>query len=240
MNQTVKTSGWLEYARLMRLANVFTAVADPLAGWLVVGGFVAGEPIWTVLALMAASACLYTSGIVFNDCFDYEMDLRERSERPLPRGAIAVGRAWWLAGALMAAGIGVSVLAGPVALGTASFLAAMIFFYNAWAKQYAGLGPLTLGVCRFANFFLGMRALPEKLWLAPVVLGVYVMVVTWIARSEVTRPALRKVVKQMLLGIIVLDAVLVLWSPLGPPLGALAVAVLIVPAVLLSQKLAMT
>jgi hypothetical protein len=39
MNQTVKTSGWLEYARLMRLANVFTAIADPLAGWLVVGGF---------------------------------------------------------------------------------------------------------------------------------------------------------------------------------------------------------
>ena len=50
------------YAQLLRLPNVFTAVADPLAGWFFVGG---GAPAWNVSLLVAASACLYTAGIVF-------------------------------------------------------------------------------------------------------------------------------------------------------------------------------
>src|ERR1041385_6358805 len=94
-------SKFLAYAQLMRLPNVFTAVADPLARWFVVGG---GLPAWHVIALVGASAGLYTSGIVYNDYFDYELDCRERPERPLPSGAITRGRAAGLGAALMAAG----------------------------------------------------------------------------------------------------------------------------------------
>jgi 4-hydroxybenzoate polyprenyltransferase len=118
----------LAFARLLRLPNVFTAVADPLAGWFIVGG---GGQAWQLAALVGASACLYTAGIVFNDCFDYPLDCRERPERPLPSGAIARRTAWALGAVLMAGGLGLAALAGPVAFGTAAFIAVMILFYDA-------------------------------------------------------------------------------------------------------------
>jgi 4-hydroxybenzoate polyprenyltransferase len=220
------------FARLLRLPNVFTAVADPLAGWFLVGG---GNPAWQLALLAGASACLYTAGIVYNDCFDYRLDCRERPERPLPRGEISRRAAATLGTVLMLAGLGLALLAGKVAFGIALFIAAMVFFYNAWAKRIPLLGPLALGTCRFANFLLGMRCCPPRLWLAPAALGIYVTVLTFIAQREVERPAVRATVKRLLLGIIVLDAILT-----GDPVGGALVLSLLIPAFVLGKLLPMT
>jgi 4-hydroxybenzoate polyprenyltransferase len=220
------------FARLLRLPNVFTAVADPLAGWFLVGG---GSPAWQLALLAGASACLYTAGIVYNDCFDYRLDCRERPERPLPRGEISRRAAATLGTVLMLAGLGLALLAGKVAFGIALFIAAMVFFYNAWAKRIPLLGPLALGTCRFANFLLGMRCCPPRLWLAPAALGIYVTVLTFIAQREVERPAVRATVKRLLLGIIVLDAILT-----GDPVGGALVLSLLIPAFVLGKLLPMT
>jgi 4-hydroxybenzoate polyprenyltransferase len=224
------------YAQLMRLPNVFTAVADPLAGWFVVGG---GDPSWHLALLAGAGGCLYTSGIVFNDYFDYELDCLERPERPLPSGAISRTTAAGLGAALMAVGLAFAGTVGTVAFGIAAFIAAMVFFYNAWAKRFAVLGPLVIGTCRFANFLLGMRCCPPRLWLAPAALGVYCTTLTWVARNEAINVKLRMVVKQMLLGIIVVDALTVLLLR-GDGVGALIVLSLIIPAMTLGKIFAMT
>jgi 4-hydroxybenzoate polyprenyltransferase len=226
---------WLALAQLMRLPNLFTAVADPLAGWLVVGG---GSPAWQVLLLVGASGCLYTSGLVFNDCFDYHLDRQFRPERPLPRGDIARATAAWLASGLMVAGLALAAAAGRYPFAIAVFLAVMIFFYNAWAKRFVALGPLTLGVCRAANFALGMRYAPPTLWWMPGVLGGYVTTLSFIARQEELRPDLRLVVKRLLLGIIVVDGLLVALQ--GDFYGAALVTALLVPAVCLGRAFQMT
>lgn len=226
----------LAYAQLMRLPNVFTAVADPLAGWFVVGG---GDPSWQLALLTGASACLYTSGVVFNDVFDYDLDCVERPERPLPSGAISRRAAAMLGATLMLAGLGLAMAVGAVAFGIALFLAVMIFFYNAWSKRFALLGPLTIGTCRFANFLLGMRCCPPRLWLAPAALGLYCMTLTLISRNEAASPALRRVVKRMLLGIIVVDALTVLLTT-GDWISAVIVLSLIIPAMALGKMFAMT
>jgi len=226
----------LAYGRLLRLPTVFTAIADPLAGWFLVGG---GSPAWPLALLAGTSACLYTAGIVFNDCFDYRLDCREHPERPLPSGAISLRAAATLGAALMLVGLGLAMLAGAVAFGIASFIAAMVFFYNAWAQRFPLLGPLALGTCRFANFLLGMRCCPPRLWLAPAALGVYVTMLAVIAQREVERPAGRVTVKRLWLGIIVLDAVAVAVGR-GDWVGALLVLSLLVPAIALSQTAAMT
>jgi 4-hydroxybenzoate polyprenyltransferase len=226
----------LVYAQLIRLPNVFTAMADPLAGWFVVGG---GLPAWQVVALTLAGGCLYTSGIVFNDYFDYDLDCRERPERPLPSGVISRRVAVWLGALLMAGGLGLAAVVDMATLGIALFLAAMIFFYNAWAKQFVGLGPLVIGTCRFANFLLGMRCSPPRLWLAPVALGVYCTALTWIARNEATSMKLRAVVKRMLLGIIIVDALAVV-ALRGDWIGALIVVSLLLPAFVLGRVFGMT
>ncbi len=226
---------WLAWARLLRVANIFTAVADPLAGWLIVGG---GAPAWLLWPHVGASACLYTGGIVLNDCFDYRLDGRERPERPLPRGDIPLASAWRVGFGLLAMGVALAAVAGTAALTMAVFLAGMILFYNAWAKPIPALGPVVLGCCRALNLLLGMRCVPAEFGWMPVALGVYVAGLTWIARREATRPGVRRTVRGLLLGIIVVDAGFVALT--GDLTGAVIVLALLVPAVALSRVFAMT
>jgi 4-hydroxybenzoate polyprenyltransferase len=218
-------SKWLASAQLLRLPNLFTAVADPLAGWLIVGGEPRRLP-W----VLGASACLYAAGIVFNVCLDYQRDCVERPERPLPRGEISLTAASVLGAVLLGAGL---VLGGWIALP----LAILILFYDSLAKRSAWSGPLTLGGCRLLNMGLGMGGLEP---VAPaIILGIYVTVLSFIARREEIQPSLRRIVKHLLLGIIVLDAVLVLAFT-GNWLSALLVLSLLPPAWALSRILAMT
>src|SRR5260370_8225178 len=73
------------YAQLLRLPNVFTALADICLGWL--AALAAGAPLtrWPSFAfLMCASAALYSAGMVWNDFFDIEQDQRDRPFRPFP------------------------------------------------------------------------------------------------------------------------------------------------------------
>jgi 4-hydroxybenzoate polyprenyltransferase len=223
----------LAYARLLRLPNLFTAAADPIAGWFVVGG---GSPTWHVAALSSAGACLYAAGIVFNDVFDYRLDCRERPERPLPRGDISRATAAVLAAALMVAGLGLAMLVNAVAFFIALFLAGMIFFYNVWSKHFLVLGPLTMGTCRFANFLLGMRCCPPRLWLAPLALGVYVLALSFLTQRENEN---RTLVKQLLLGIIGVDALAVLLMT-GDWQATALVLSLLLPAAALAKIFAMT
>lgn len=221
------------YAQLLRLPNIFTAAADPLAGWFLVGG---GVPAWNVLALVGTGVCLYTAGIIYNDVFDYRLDCRQRPERPLPSGAILRAGAGSLAALLMITGLGLAMLTGAVAFGIAVFLAFMIFFYNSFAKHFLVLGPLTMGTCRFANFLLGMRCCPPQLWLAPFALALYVVALSLLAERPDEN---RRLVKNLLLGIIVLDALAVLVVT-GDWQAAAIVISLLVPAATLAKFLPMT
>jgi len=223
---------FLAYARLLRLPNAFVAMADPLAGWFAVGG---GAPAWQLPLLVGASACFYTSGIVFNDCFDYRLDSIKHPERPLPSGEVPLSTAWILGAALMITALTLAALAGPVPLGVGVFLGAMIFFYNAWARRFAALRPLVLGTCRFANFLLGMRCLPVRMWWIPASLGIYAGIIAFLSRHETDNRPLHRFIKPLFLGIIAVDAVVVLLSPFGDWIGALLVLSLLVPAVVLDR-----
>src|SRR5262249_13418120 len=76
----------LVWLRLMRLPNVFTAMADIAMGFLFTHETL--EPISTFGLLLLSSSCLYTAGMVLNDVFDVEQDRRERPQRPIPSGRI--------------------------------------------------------------------------------------------------------------------------------------------------------
>src|SRR5262245_6629898 len=105
-----KRGGILPWLRLIRLPNVFTAIADVAMGYLFVRHAVDS---WLLFGFLAcASASLYTSGMVFNDLFDYEVDARERPYRPLPSGQVPVYWAWLLGAALMAVGVVLGWIAG--------------------------------------------------------------------------------------------------------------------------------
>jgi 4-hydroxybenzoate polyprenyltransferase len=186
------------YAQLVRLPNVFTALADVGLAALVTGGLPAR---WLSFALAgAASACLYSAGMVWNDFFDVDQDRRERPFRPLPSGRVTRRRAGALGAALLAGGVALAFLAGlgagepsawpawqqPTAI-VAVLLAAAVLAYDAWLKR-TWAGPLGMGACRFLNVLLGVSLAPQPSWphgvYLAVVVGVYIIGVTWFARTE--------------------------------------------------------
>ena len=99
-----ETPSWLQsYLALLRLPNVFTALADVAMGFFFVigaadqaGWAFSDDPqpsllpiaLWTLGLLAAASALLYSAGMVLNDVFDLELDREEQPDRPLPSGRI--------------------------------------------------------------------------------------------------------------------------------------------------------
>jgi 4-hydroxybenzoate polyprenyltransferase len=179
----------IRYARLVRLPNVFTALADIALGAAVIGFEFAGT---STLILALASACLYCSGMVWNDVFDVEQDARERPFRPIPSGQIPVRSAVALAAILIIMGTGLAFCAGWPSGALAAGLSAAILLYDRWLKRTA-FGPVGMGACRFLNVLLGLSIadastvnLGLRVHLASVV-GIYVGGVTWFAAREAAK-----------------------------------------------------
>src|SRR5690606_33216233 len=92
-------NSFIAHLRLMRPANIITAIADILAGFAVSGAAVQllspgneeSMNLWIPLMwLILATIGLYGGGVVFNDVFDAELDKKERPERPIPSGRASV------------------------------------------------------------------------------------------------------------------------------------------------------
>ncbi len=89
MNTSVSPSAvpfkaWFE---LLRIPTVFTAIADVSMAYLVADGALRRVGLW--LGLLVVTVCMYWSGMILNDVFDFSVDVRERPDRPLPSKRIA-------------------------------------------------------------------------------------------------------------------------------------------------------
>ncbi|MFM8702660.1 MAG: UbiA family prenyltransferase, partial [Planctomycetia bacterium] len=183
----------LDWVRLLRLPNHATAVADVLAGYLIVSQARAIE--WPPQGLwwaIVASLGFYGAGMVFNDVFDVAVDRQERPGRPLPSGRIGLRAAVNAGTVLMAVGSAAACATAftaqtpwPALVG--AVLTAAVWTYNRHAKA-TSLGPVVMGGCRSLNWLLGMTAAggpqgPHQ-WLLPIGMGVYVMGITAYARDE--------------------------------------------------------
>jgi 4-hydroxybenzoate polyprenyltransferase len=211
MNDAARPSLLLSYARLLRIPNVFTALADIGMGLAFVG-FPVEKYGLAAAALGIASALLYLSGMVLNDLFDLEIDRVERPERPLPSGQIPLAKAQWLGFTLLGGGVVAAWAAGlglpngaamPWRSGVVGLsIAVCVLLYNRVLK-HTFLGPLGMGLCRCGNVLLGMSlagfaatgkepgwlGYEPSQWMTAAGIGVYIVGVTWFARSEAATSA---------------------------------------------------
>ena len=164
--------GWLE---LLRLPNLFTAVADVAMGFLFVQVAAEGDVTWqmqpadaaTLLLLAAASACSTRRAWCSTTSLDVDVDRQQRPERPIPSGRVSLAaarRAGWL---LLAVGAALTWIAafhaGHVRPGLVGLLlAAAIVLYDLGLKR-TPLGPVGMGACRMLNVLLGMSVLAGPL-----------------------------------------------------------------------------
>ena len=158
-----RPSSFMSWLRLLRVPNVFTALADITMAYLVADGSFIRLPVWA--SLLAATTCLYLAGMVLNDYFDLEIDRRERPERPLPAGLIEPSAALRGGGLLWLVGVACAWAAhfqahspapfylSPGVLGT--LLGVLVLLYDAKLKSTI-LGPLAMGACRAVNIWMGM------------------------------------------------------------------------------------
>lgn len=229
-------SGIRTYLQLARAPALPTAVSNIAAAHLIVTG---GQVDWTALAILSMASCaLLAGGMVLNDCFDYDVDARERPARPLPSGRVAKVTAWSLGLGLLAAGVALAGSAGLRSLAAAAAVVAAILLYDGLLKS-TWLGPLVMGSCRYLNWVLGMSivALAPRAWWLPLPILLYIGAVTLLSRAEAggtdRRPIVASGAALMLAAIsfaaLVLTGVLTeVWVLLPAALGLAAAVALVV------------
>ena len=183
------------YLELVRLPNLFTAVGDIVAGYLIVSRGLTVS--WRDLIILAiASVCLYAGGVVLNDYFDRDIDAVERPERPIPSGRIHERDVLKLGFRLLGLGCVFAVGVGVPSLIVALLLACTIVLYDAKGKRIEYVGSANMGACRFLNVVLGATgassaaAFQPETWLwfvlpAAFLVFLYISAVTLLATGEV-------------------------------------------------------
>jgi 4-hydroxybenzoate polyprenyltransferase len=182
------------YLRLMRPANIVTAVADILAGIAMAGTlYFYRFDIAVIILLCLSTAFLYGGGVVLNDVFDAELDKIERPERPIPSGLIRKSSAAIFGTILLLCGIVCAALSNtqhqfPASVIIAALIAIAAVVYDKWMKHHSFFGPLNMGICRGLNLLLGMSiyvAAIQFYWYIALVPVVYIFAITMISRGEV-------------------------------------------------------
>jgi 4-hydroxybenzoate polyprenyltransferase len=143
-----------QFLLLVRLPNIFTTPTNILTGY-----FAAVLPSWNVDALQLSylifsSALLYVAGIVFNDYFDIEIDLRERPYRPLPSKSITTKKALLIGIISLLSANLLAFLAGVSSFVVCIVLSAIVIGYDYRLKNTL-IGPIVMGSTRSLNIILG-------------------------------------------------------------------------------------
>ncbi len=227
------------YLRLARVQNLPTAVADPVAGALLLASRGGAVPWGRLLALAGVSAALYAAGIVLNDVADAERDRGIHPGRPLASGQIPVGKAAVLGGGLLFAGLFGAMSVGFGAIFVATLIALFVVLYDFVLKKARWAGCVAMGVLRGLNFALGMSAifdeaspwrevLRDPLLVGPAILAAYVIVLTVLSTFEEGKGARIGVPGALFAASLVpMAAILLAPRPASAAVPAAALAVLI-------------
>lgn len=172
------------YLQLVRVPGIFTAFTNILLGFFAVQEI---NTDWFFLGpLLTTSGFLFLAGTTLNDYFDYNIDKRERPDRPLPSGIIPRKTALYLGLVfLIVANISSSIV------GTQSFvlslvITVLILTYNAKSKKNPVLGILNLSSIRFLNVILGTTIVSfnlEIIWFA-IPIAIFVAGISILAKTE--------------------------------------------------------
>lgn len=236
---TPNRSGLQAWLTLVRIPAVFTVIAQIAAAFILASG--SAQPVARLVAVVFAGISLYWSGMILNDLWDIEEDTQERPSRPLPSGEISVRSAKEVAWGLMGLGVLLAALSGfipggdvdntlcPAMIGFA--VAGCVLLYNGPLKKTL-LAPATMGICRSLCFLLGAAPLvvvntgnlvdvvdwfPGHIVGAAVGMGIYIMGITAISRSETLGGHVAEIAGGV--AIICLGAVCLALAPKFAPAG---------------------
>ncbi|MHC4660057.1 MAG: UbiA family prenyltransferase [Planctomycetota bacterium] len=190
---------WLQ---LLRPPNLFTVPGDPLAGFFLASLAAPNPPeLVAVLPCLGASLLIYVSGLLFNDYFDREIDMRERPERPIPSGRVNAKSVLVFAVIAMVSGIGISYVAGLHVFIVAVSLALLVLLYNIKLKHVPHAGPLNMALCRGISVLLGGAVVlyykSNSMFMTSVLITAYIYIVSEIAYTETSQDKRKRLISRL-------------------------------------------
>lgn len=140
-----------DYLVLSRLHNCLLAAASVL-----IGSYLA-NPAMTLASLIGATATLLVAagGYALNDVYDIGTDRMNKPWRAVASGRISKRSAIGFTAICWAAGVVLSVFAGPVALDFASAYVVLLWLYSFRLKSAGVAGPLLVSAVSASGFLLG-------------------------------------------------------------------------------------
>ncbi|MDE1818433.1 MAG: UbiA family prenyltransferase [Thaumarchaeota archaeon] len=172
------------YLQLVRVPGIFTVFTNILLGFLAVQKT---NTDWFFLGpLLVASGFLFLAGTTLNDYFDYNIDARERPNRPLPSGAIPRKTALYLGLAFLAGANISSAIVGIQSLVLSLVITALVVSYNVKLKKIPVIGILNISSIRFLNVILGTTVVAfsvQVIWFA-VPVAIFVAGISILAKTE--------------------------------------------------------
>ena len=183
-----------DYLVLVRLPNLFTLPSNILVGMATVSSLAFTLTSFTqFLLLVTISVLLYCVGIVLNDLYDFDIDKKERPNRPLPSGKISRRSAIVLVAIFSTLALILSLQVSFSTLVISSILFSVIFGYDKYLKN-THAGPFTIASARVMNILLGtsvsLRSVDSDsqivtLTFVLIITFVYVSLIGFISRYEV-------------------------------------------------------
>jgi UbiA prenyltransferase family len=174
-------SAWLQLARI---SNTPTVASNSVAGAVLAS---TAAETGEVAVVAGSMALFYTAGMILNDLLDYDVDLRERPERPLPSGAVSRPAALTAVIVLFAAGEALLLLVGTEPFLAGLGLIGVIVLYDAWHKGNP-LSPVLMGACRALVYVVAALAVagevPLEVATAAALLLIYIVGLTQVAKAE--------------------------------------------------------
>ena len=174
-----------EYLQLVRLPGIFTAFSNVLIGYFFSFSF--DSEIIFLPFLLTTSGLLFCSGMIFNDYFDYNVDKKQRSFRPLPSGKISKQNALLLGSIFIISANIFAFLVGFDTLIVSLILSFSILFYNLKLKSILFIGIFNLSIIRMLNVLLGFSIIGISFeffqYLLPI--GIFVFGISILAKYEI-------------------------------------------------------
>jgi 4-hydroxybenzoate polyprenyltransferase len=181
-----------QYAALTRISNLPTCWTNVLTG-CAIGSIAAAEPvaILPVVVLSVIISLFYMAGMAINDLVDVKIDKEQRPDRPIASGRISPRAALIFIVTLFAIGAALLLIYFPHCIYLAMLLAAMIVLYDITHKR-SSYSIVFMALCRaliyiisaYAVFGASTREFSTDVAIASTVLGLYIALLTFVARSE--------------------------------------------------------
>lgn len=132
------------FLKLGRVSNLPTVWTNAVAG-----AVLAGQPSFGAIVIVGVALTLfYVGGMWLNDAFDAKVDAREKANRPIPMGEVAVGTVFAGGFAMLGLGIVLAFAMGATTGLAGLCLAALVVLYD-WLHKRTVLSPVIMGGTRF-------------------------------------------------------------------------------------------